>query len=78
MFGSLISGLTVSIFCALFVGFNPKYILSRRKEIGSANPIETLHCIDKIEESVALQVQKIIDKNTNLSFLNCEIKRLLS
>ena len=57
---------------------NPKYILSRRKEIGSANPIETLHCIDKIEESVALQVQKIIDKNTNLSFLNCEIKRLLS
>jgi len=57
---------------------SPKYILSRRNEIGSANPKNTINYLEKICKSCENYFGNIIDKKTNLSYLNSEINNFLT
>ena len=57
---------------------NPKYILSRRKEIGSASPEGLTKDIDEINKSIKSSCKKIFDKKNDLSSLFSEVNKFLS
>ena len=53
---------------------DPNYILSRRSEIGSANPENLIDDVSEINQSIRSSSKKIFEKKTDLFFLNSELK----
>ncbi len=56
---------------------NPKYILSRRSEIGSANPENLPEYIKETKTSIKSSSKKIFEKKIDLSYLKAEAKKFL-
>tara|TARA_B100000242_G_scaffold280349_1_gene239633 strand:- start:1378 stop:2859 length:1482 start_codon:yes stop_codon:yes gene_type:complete len=56
---------------------DPNYILSRRSEIGSANPEILLKNVRDKNVSIGSSLNKILKKRINLSYLNSEVKNFL-
>ena len=57
---------------------NSNYILSRREEIGSANPCKISEYLKDINESIKFSLTRIFDKKTNLDYLFSEVENFLS
>jgi argininosuccinate lyase len=53
---------------------DPNYILSRRSEIGSANPENLIDDVSEINQSIRSSSKKIFEKKIDLFFLNSELK----
>ena len=56
---------------------DPNYILSRRSEIGSANPAILLKDVREKNVSIGSSFNKMLKKRINLSYLNSEVKNFL-
>ncbi len=53
---------------------DPNYILSRRSEIGSANPVNLIDNIKYINTSISSSLKKIFEKRIDLTYMNTELK----
>ena len=56
---------------------DPNYILSKRSEIGSANPAILLKNVKEKNISIGSSLSKMLKKRINLSYLNSEVKNFL-